>query len=277
MAAISAKDVKKLRDMTGSGMMDCKKALAEADGDFDAAIDILRKRGEKVAAKRGDRDANEGAVIALVNDAKDYGVIVRLSSETDFVAKNDDFVAFARSIAETALKNQPADLNALMGLKLDDRTVQDHVTEMVGKINEKINVTAYEQLSAPVVADYIHSGNRAGVLVGLSNAGDANYDAGRGVAMHVAAMRPVAVNRDNVDQATIDKELEIGKELARQEGKPENMLDKIAQGRLNKFFKESTLEDQEYVKGEGKDSVAKYLGGVEKGLKVTDFKHVALG
>ena len=275
--AISAKDVKKLRDMTGSGMMDCKKALAEADGDFDKAIEVLRKRGEKVAAKRGDRDANEGAVIALVNDAKDYGVIIRLSSATDFVAKNDDFIAFARKVAGIALENQPADLAALMALPMEgDLTIQDKVTEMVGKINEKINVTAFEQLSAPVVSDYIHSGNRAGVLIGLSASADGVYDAGRGVAMHVAAMRPVAVNRDNVSQETIDKELEIARDLARQEGKPEAMLDKIANGRLNKFFKESTLEDQEYVKGEGKESVAKYLGGVEKGLKVTDFKHVAL-
>ena len=275
--AISAKDVKKLRDMTGSGMMDCKKALAEADGDFDAAIDILRKRGEKVAAKRGDREANEGAVIALVNDAKDFGVITRLSSETDFVAKNEDFINFATKIAQIALDNRPADLDALLALPMEGNlTVQEKVTEMVGKINEKINVTAYEQLSAPQVADYIHTGNRAAVLVALTNSSDAAYEAGRGVAMQVAAMRPIAVGKDSVDQATIDKELEIGKDLARQEGKPEAMLDKIAQGRLNKFFKENTLEAQEYVKGSGKETVAKYLSGVEKGLKVTDFKHVAL-
>lgn len=274
--AISAKDVKKLRDMTGSGMMDCKKALAEADGDFDAAIDILRKRGEKVAAKRGDREAKEGVVIAQVNDANDYGVIVRLSSETDFVAKNEDFVNFAKQIADIALQNRPGDLDALLNEKMDDLTVGDKVTEMVGKINEKINVTSYEQLEAPLVAPYIHSGYRAGVLVALNKNDEAAFDAGRDVAMQVAAMKPIAVNKEGIDQSTVDKELEIAMDLARQEGKPENMLERIGQGRLNKFFKENTLESQAFVKSD-KQTVAQYLDGVDKGLKVTDFKHVALG
>jgi len=275
--AISAQDVKKLRDMTGSGMMDCKKALAEADGDFDKAIEVLRKRGEKVAAKRGDKEANEGVVIAQVNDAKDYGVIIRLSSETDFVAKNDDFVAFAQKIADLALENKPANLDALNGVKMEgDLTVGDKVTEMVGKINEKISVTSYEQLEAPLVAPYIHSGYRAGVLVALTKNDDKAFDAGRDVAMQVAAMKPVAVNKSGIDQATVDKELDIAMDLARQEGKPEAMLEKIGQGRLNKFFKENTLEAQAFVKSD-KQTVAQYLNSVEKGLKVTDFKHVALG
>ena len=275
--AISAKDVKKLRDMTGSGMMDCKKALAEADGDFDKAIEILRKRGEKVAAKRGDREANEGVVIAQVSDANDYGVIVRLSSETDFVAKNDDFVAFAQRIADLALEQRPADLDALNGLAMEGKlTVGEKVTEMVGKINEKISVTAYEQLRAPLVAPYIHSGYRAGVLVALTKNNAQTFEAGRDVAMQVAAMKPVAVNKQGIDQATIDQELDIAMDLARQEGKPEAMLEKIGQGRLNKFFKENTLEAQAFVKSD-KQSVAQYLDSVEKGLKVTDFKHVALG
>ena len=275
--AISAKDVKKLRDMTGSGMMDCKKALAEADGDFDKAIEILRKRGEKVAAKRGDREANEGVVIAQVSDANDYGVIVRLSSETDFVAKNDDFVAFAQRIADLALEQRPADLDALNGLAMEGKlTVGEKVTEMVGKINEKITVTAYEQLRAPLVAPYIHSGYRAGVLVALTKNNAQTFEAGRDVAMQVAAMKPVAVNKQGIDQATIDQELDIAMDLARQEGKPEAMLEKIGQGRLNKFFKENTLEAQAFVKSD-KQSVAQYLDSVEKGLKVTDFKHVALG
>ncbi|MEO0732034.1 MAG: translation elongation factor Ts [Bacteroidota bacterium] len=274
--AISAKDVKKLRDMTGSGMMDCKKALAEADGDFDKAIEILRKRGEKVAAKRGDRDANEGAVIAKISDAKDYGVIIRLSSETDFVSKNDDFVAFANKVADIALASKPADLAGLMALPMEgDLTIQDKVTEMVGKINEKINVTAYEQLSAPLVAEYIHAGNRAGVLVGLSQASDDAYGAGRSVAMQVAAMRPIALDKDDIDQATKDKELEIGMELARQEGKPEAMLEKIAMGRLNKFFKETTLVNQQFVK-DNKKTVKQFLNDTEKGLAATGFKHVTL-
>ncbi len=274
--AISAKDVKKLRDMTGSGMMDCKKALAEADGDFDKAIEILRKRGEKVAAKRGDRDANEGAVIALINDAKDYGVIIRLSSETDFVSKNDDFVAFAKKVAAIALENRPADLEALMALPMEgDLTIQDKVTEMVGKINEKINVTAFEQVEAPLVADYIHSGNRAGVLVGLSLNSDDAYAAGRSVAMQVAAMKPMALDKGDIDQATQDKEIEIAKELARQENKPEAMLDKIAMGRLNKFFKENTLVNQQFVK-DNKKTVKQFLGSTQDGLEAVSFKHVAL-
>jgi len=274
--AISAQDVKKLRDMTGSGMMDCKKALAEADGDYDKAIEVLRKRGEKVAAKRGDRDANEGAVIAKISDDKTYGVIIRLSSETDFVSKNDDFIAFANKIASVTLAGKPADLNALMALPMEgDLTIQDKVTEMVGKINEKINVTAYEQLSAPLVAEYIHMGNRAGVLVGLSASSDAAYDAGRSVAMQTAAMKPIALDKGNIDQATQDKEIDIAKELARQEGKPEAMLDKIAMGRLNKFFKEKTLVNQQFVK-DSKKTVKQFVADVEKGLEVTDFKHVEL-
>ena len=274
--AISAKDVKKLRDMTGSGMMDCKKALAEADGDFDKAIEVLRKRGEKVAAKRGDRDANEGAVIAKISDDKTYGVIIRLSSETDFVSKNDDFVSFAHKVADIALANKPADLAALLALPMEgDLSIQDKVTEMVGKINEKINVTAYEQLSAPLVAEYIHSGNRAGVLVGLSAASDAAYEAGRSVAMQVAAMKPIALDKGDIDQATQDKEIDIAKELARQEGKPEAMLDKIAMGRLNKFFKENTLVNQQYVR-DNKKTIKQFLNDTEKGLAATGFKHITL-
>jgi elongation factor Ts len=275
--AISAKDVKKLRDMTGSGMMDCKKALAEADGDFDKAIEILRKRGEKVAAKRGDREANEGVVIAQINDAKGYGVIVRLSSETDFVAKNDDFVAFAQKIADIALEQRPADMDALNATAMEGNlSIGDKVTEMVGKINEKISVTAYEQLEAPLVAPYIHSGYRAGVLVALSKDAEGAYDAGRDVAMQVAAMKPIAINKEGIDQATVDQELDIAMDMARQEGKPEAMLERIGQGRLNKFFKENTLENQAFVKSD-KQTVAQYLDSVDKGLKVTDFKHVALG
>ena len=274
--AISAKDVKKLRDMTGSGMMDCKKALAEADGDFDKAIEVLRKRGEKVAAKRGDRDANEGAVIARINNDKTYGVIIRLSSETDFVSKNDDFVNFAEQIADLALVHRPENLEQLLAIEADGtRTIQDKVTEMVGKINEKINVTAYEQLSAPLVAEYIHMGNRAGVLVGLSGNSDDAYEAGRSVAMQVAAMKPIALDKGDIDQATQDKEIDIAKELARQEGKPEAMLDKIAMGRLNKFFKEQTLVNQQFVK-DNKKTVKQFLNDTEKGLVATDFKHVTL-
>ncbi|MEL6140688.1 MAG: translation elongation factor Ts [Bacteroidota bacterium] len=275
--AISAADVKKLRDMTGSGMMDCKKALAEADGDFDKAIEILRKRGEKVAAKRGDRDAKEGVVISQVSSDKTFGVIVRLSCETDFVAKGDDFISFAQKIADIALENKPADRDALMALPMEgDLTVQDKVTELVGRINEKIDITAYEQLTGEQISPYIHSGYRAGVLVSLNQASEQAFEAGRNVAMQVAAMRPVALDKDAVDQAIIDKEIEIGKDIARQEGKPEAIIEKIAMGKLNKFFKENTLLSQDYVKG-NKESVAQYLNQVNNGLTATAFKHVELG
>ena len=275
--AISAADVKKLRDMTGSGMMDCKKALAEAEGDFDKAIEILRKRGEKVAAKRGDRDAKEGVVISQVNDDKTFGVIVRLSCETDFVAKGDDFISFAQKIADIALENKPADRDALMALPMEgDLTVQDKVTELVGRINEKIDVTAYEQLTGEQISPYIHSGYRAGVLVSLNQASNEAFEAGRNVAMQVAAMRPVALDKEAVDQAVIDKEIEIGKDIARQEGKPEAIIEKIAMGKLNKFFKENTLLSQDYVKG-NKESVSQYLNNVNKGLTATAFKHIELG
>ncbi len=275
--AISASDVKKLRDMTGSGMMDCKAALSEADGDFDKAIEILRKRGEKVAAKRGDRDAKEGVVVAQVSDDKTYGVIVRLSCETDFVAKGEEFIAFTQKVADIALANRPATHEALMALPMEGNlSIQDKVTEMVGKINEKIDITAYEQISGAMVAPYIHSGYRAGVLVALSKSTDAAFDAGRNVGMQVAAMRPVALDKDGVNPSVIEQEIEIGKDLARQEGKPEAMVEKIAMGKLAKFFKENTLLEQAYVKDD-KQTVAQYLGSVEAGLVAIGFKHVELG
>ncbi|MEL6669009.1 MAG: translation elongation factor Ts, partial [Bacteroidota bacterium] len=263
MAKITAADVKKLRDMTGSGMMDCKKALAEADGDFEKAIEILRKRGEKVAAKRSDRDAKEGVIIAQVNDDHTKGVIVRLSCETDFVAKGEDFIKFTKDVADIALANMPTDLDGLKALPMEGNlTVGDKVTELVGKINEKIDVTDYRTMAADQVAPYIHMGYRAGVLVGLNKSGEEAYTAGRDVAMQVAAMRPIALDKDGVDPATVEKEIEIGKEQARAEGKPDAILEKIAMGKLNKFFKENTLLGQTFVK-DNKKSVADYLKSVD--------------
>ncbi len=274
---ISAADVKKLRDMTGAGMMDCKKALTEAEGDFDKAIEILRKKGEKIAGKRADRDATEGVVLALVSDDKQRGVIVRVSCETDFVAKNEDFVEMTRKIGETALNKFPATREALLDQPYDGKiSIGDKLTEQVGVIGEKIELSDYERIEAPMVAPYIHMGNKAAVLVGLNKADDEYYEAGRDVAMQVAAMRPVALDKDQVDQATIEKEIEIGKEQARQEGKPEQILEKIAMGKLNKFFKESTLLNQQFVK-DNKLSVAEFLKSIDKELTVTDFKHVELG
>jgi len=277
MSKISAADVKKLRDMTGAGMMDCKKALNEAEGDFDKAVEVLRKKGEKLSAKRADREATEGAVIAKVSDDKSKGVIVKLSSETDFVAKNDDFVKLAEQFAQIALEQLPADLDGLLKASFSNgMTIGDKVTEQVGVIGEKIELAAYEKVEADQVAPYIHMGNKAAVLVALNQDGDDAYTAGRDVAMQVAAMHPIAVDKDGVDQTTIDKEIEIGKEQARQEGKPEQIIEKIAMGKLNKFFKENTLLNQQFVK-DNKKSVSEYLNSVSKGLTVTSFKHVTLG
>jgi elongation factor Ts len=273
--SVTAADIKKLRDMTGAGMMDCKKALNEAEGDFDKAIELLRKKGQKVSAKRADNDANEGAVIALVSDDKSRGVVVKLSSETDFVSKNEGFVAGITEIAEVALKNFPANKDELMGLSTAAGTVTSTLDDLLTKFTEKMELT-YERMEAPTVAEYIHMGNKAGVLVGLTGVGKDVYEAGRDVAMQVAAMKPVAVDQDGVDQSIIDKEIEIGMELARKEGKPEAMVEKIAKGKLNKFFKDNTLLNQAFVK-DNKQTISAYLNGVEKGLSVTDFKHVTLG
>lgn len=272
--AITAQDVNKLRKMTGAGMMDCKKALTEADGDFDAAVDIIRKRGQAIASKRADREATEGAVLSRVDATGKRGAIIILNCETDFVAKNEGFVALASSILDAALAAKPADLEALKALDLGGITVADKVTEQSGVIGEKIDLSAYDVIEAESVSAYVHAGNKLATLVGF-NQPSVDAQAGKDVAMQVAAMSPIAVDRNAVDQATIDHELEIGKDMARNEGKPEAMLDKIAQGRLNKFFKESTLMEQEFVK-DGKMSIAQYLDGVSKGLAAVSFKRLSL-
>ena len=249
MTTITASEVNKLRQMTGAGMMDCKNALVETNGDFEAAVDFLRKKGAKIAAKRADREATEGCVIAMTNDARTTGVIVLVSCETDFVAKNENFVAMAKNIATVALENQPADVDALKALTIDGVSIADRLMEEVAKIGEKIDVTKYELVQGANVVSYIHGANRMGVLVEMNNAAnDANHTAGKDVAMQIAAMNPVAVNRDSVDAKTIERELEIGREQARAEGKPEAMIDRIADGKLQKFFKESTLLAQDFVK-----------------------------
>ena len=272
MAKITAAEVNKLRKQTGAGMMDCKKALVEAEGDFEAAVDILRKKGQKVAAKRADRDATEGAVIAKTNGS-DKGVIVKLSCETDFVAKNEDFVGLAHKLADLALSTGVSSAEEFGAMAFEGGlTVADKLQEQTGVIGEKIEVAELATVQAAYVASYIHMGNKIGTLVGLTAEA---AEAGRDVAMQAAAMNPVALNRDAVTQDVIDRELEVGKELARQEGKPEEMLDKIAAGRLNKFFKENTLVDQAFIK-DGKMSVAKYLTSVKSGLEVVDFKRVSL-
>ena len=277
MTTITASEVNKLRQMTGAGMMDCKNALVETQGDFEAAVDYLRKKGAKIAAKRADREATEGCVIAMVNESRSAGVIVLLACETDFVAKNEAFVELAKSITSLAMDNKPADLDALKALSLNGVAVADRLMDEVAKIGEKIDVTKYELVEGSNIVSYIHGSYRMGVLVEMNNAAtDANMVAGKDVAMQIAAMNPVAVNRDSVDANTIERELEIGREQARAEGKPEAMIDRIATGKLEKFFKESTLIAQDFVK-DGSLTVEKYLSSVEPGLTVTRFKRVQLG
>ena len=274
---ITASDVNKLRQQTGAGMMDCRAALQETNGDFEAAIDFLRKKGAKVSAARADREAKEGAVIAKTSSDKKLGVIVQLSCETDFVAKNEDFVKFANQLADLALANKSANADALKSLPMDGLTVGDKITEQVGKIGEKIDVVRYELMEGENMVAYIHGANRLGVLVSLSNApNENNFVAGKDVAMQVAALNPIAVDKADVDITVIERELEIAKEQIRAEGKPENMVEKIAEGKLGKFYKESTLMNQEFVK-DGSKTIAQMLDGVEKGLTVKSFKRVALG
>lgn len=273
MATITAADVNKLRQQTGAGMMDCKKALVEAEGDFEKAIDVLRKQGQKVAAKRADREASEGCVLAGTSSDNTFGAVVSVNCETDFVAKNDSFVALTQSILDVAVNNKIASKDELLKQDLGGITIEEKLTEQTGVIGEKIEIGGYETIEAPYVGFYIHAGNKLASLVGMSAEAD---EAARNVAMQAAAMNPVALNRDEVPQEVIDRELEVGKDLARQEGKPEEMLEKIAQGRLNKFFKENTLTEQEFIK-DSKLNITKYVQSVNKDLSVTSFKRVGLG
>jgi elongation factor Ts len=273
---ISASDVNKLRQQTGAGMMDCKKALTETNGDFEAAVDFLRKKGAKVAASRQDRESNEGVVIARTSADGKRGVVIELNCETDFVAKNADFVAFANSIADTAVNANPANLEALNAATINGVSVADACIEQTGKIGEKIGVSKYEVVEGEKVVAYIHGNYRLGVLVALNAAPAGVDEAGKDVAMQIAAMNPIAVDKDGVDASTIERELEIAKDVIRAEGKPEEMVEKIAAGKLNKFYKDSTLLNQEFVKDSSK-TVAQFLSTVDKGLTVTAFKRVALG
>lgn len=275
--AITAQDVNKLRQMTGAGMMDCKKALTESGGDFDKAIEILRKKGQKVSASRSDRETKEGAVFVRTNDANTKAVLIAFTCETDFVAKNDEFVALGNKIADLAFANTPASIDDLKAIKDGDLTLNERIVELVGKIGEKLDISAYEVVEAEAVVSYIHAGSKLGVLVSLEGVNGADVtDAGRDVGMQIAAMNPIAVDQNGVDKSVVEKEIEIGKELARQEGKPEEMVEKIALGKLNKFFKENTLLSQAFVKDNSK-TVAQYLDSVQKGLTVTEFKRIAIG
>jgi elongation factor Ts len=273
---ISAADVNKLRQQTGAGMMDCKKALVESNGDFEAAVDYLRKKGAKVAASRQDRDNNEGVVIAKSSADGKRGIIIEFNCETDFVAKNTDFIALGQTFADLAIEKQPATLEELLALEINGQKVSDSIVENTGKIGEKIGISKYEAVSGEKVVAYIHGNYRLGVLVALNQDGANVEDAGKDVAMQIAAMNPVALDKDGVDASVIERELEIAKEQIRAEGKPEAMIEKIAQGKLNKFYKDSTLLNQEFVKDSSKD-IRKFLDDTAKGLTVTAFKRVQLG
>lgn len=276
MANITAADVNKLRMQTGAGMMDCKKALTEAEGDFEKAVDILRKKGAKVAANRGDREAKEGQVIAKVTGDAKRGVIVAVNCETDFVAKNEDFANFAGTILNIAVEKNPKSIDDLKALPYNSEiTINDKIMEQVGKIGEKIDITRYEIIEAAKVIAYNHPGNRLATIVGFSKA-DVKDDVAKDVAMQIAAMAPVALDKGDVDQAMLDRELDIAREQIRAEGKPEDMVEKIAQGKINKFYKESTLLNQEFIK-DSKKTVSQYIKESDKDLTVTGFKRVALG
>jgi elongation factor Ts len=274
--AITASDVNKLRQQTGAGMMDCKNALVEANGDFEAAVDILRKKGQKIAAKRGDNEAREGLIIAQsTNDGKS-GVIVTLNCETDFVAKNDGYKNLVQSIVDIALEKLPSTVEELRSLSYDSKlSVDEKIIEQVGVIGEKLDLSNYAVIKADKVVAYNHPGNQLATLVGLNSGSDVVEDAGRQVAMQIAAMNPIAINKDGVDARTIEREIEIGKELAIQEGKPSDMAEKIAMGRLNKFFQENTLLSQQFVR-DNKLTVEQFLSSTESGLTVLDFKRFSL-
>ena len=277
MANITAADVNKLRQTTGAGMMDCKKALVETNGDFEAAIDLLRKKGQKVAAKRSDRDANEGLVLAKTTDDGKKGFMIVLNCETDFVAKNEDFGKVADTILNLAMNNAPSDLNELLAMNYNggSQTVEEKLTEEIGKIGEKITLSAYEKIESDKVIAYNHPGNKLASMVGLSNDGEKAGEVGKDIAMQVAAMAPVSLDKDDVSQDLIERELEIGREQARAEGKPEAMIDKIAQGKLGKFYKESTLLNQQSIK-DSKKTVSQILKETDANLTVTGFKRISL-
>ncbi|GAB4008209.1 elongation factor Ts [Spirosoma sp. KCTC 42546] len=276
--AITAADVNKLRQETGAGMMDCKKALTEADGDFEKAKEILRKQGQKIADKRADNATAEGIVLAHVSPDGKTGKVIALACETEPVSKVADFQNLAMAIMSNAVSTDAADKTALLAIpQADGRSLQDHITDLMGKIGEKVDVASYETVSADKVVSYIHSNGKLGVLVGLTNTnGNDVTEVGKDIAMQIAAMKPVALDKDGVDATIVEREIEIGKEQARQEGKPEAMLERIAMGKLNKFYKENTLLNQEFVK-DNSVTIAQLLEKTSKGLTVSVFKRVAIG
>ena len=273
MTKISASEVNKLRKMSGAGIMDCKNALVESNGDFDLAIEILRKKGQKVAAKRAERESSEGAVIAKVDSDCQNGVIISLNCETDFVAKNDGFISLANELADLALNSNS--IEEFLNSTIDSMTVSEKLVQQTGVIGEKLVVGNFEKLSAAYVGKYIHAGNKIATLSGFSSSSNGIEEIAKNVAMQAAAMNPIALDENGVDKSTIDKEIEIAKDQLRQEGKPEGMLDNIAKGKLKRFFKDNTLVNQDFIK-DGKQSVAAYVKSNNSNLNITGFKRVAL-
>ncbi|EGJ99674.1 translation elongation factor Ts [Dysgonomonas gadei] len=270
--AISMADIQHLRKMTGAGMMDCKNALTEAEGDFDKAIEIIRKKGQAFAAKREDRDATEGCVLAATNG--DFAAIVAVNCETDFVAMNGDFVGMTKSILDAALSNKPADIDTLKGIKVGDRTIAELVTDRMGVTGEKMELNVYKQITAPTVVAYVHPGNKLAAVVGF-NKPNVDEQVAKDIAMQIAAMSPVALVPEEVSEEIKERELKIAREKAVEAGKPENLIDRIAEGALQKFYKEFTLLQQEFVKNP-KQTIAQYLAQHDKELAVTGFQRFTL-
>lgn len=274
---ISAKDVNELRKKTGSGMMDCKKALVEAEGDFKKAIDILRKKGQKVSAARSNRETSEGLVLCKLNSDESQASILSFTCETDFVAKNEDFQSLAKDIMEVAFENNLESIDEVLASEINGSTIEQLILEMVGKIGEKIEISDFQIMSGEKIVPYIHAGSKLGVLVSLNNTTNTDYvTAGKDIAMQIAAMNPIALDRDQVDQSVVEKEIEIGKEQARKEGKPEQIIEKIAQGKLQKFFKENTLLSQSFVK-DNSLTIKSYLATFSTKLSIKSFIRISIG
>jgi len=274
---ISAKDVNELRKKTGSGMMDCKKALVEAEGDFQKAIDILRKKGQKVSVARSNRETSEGVVLCKLNSDESQASILSFTCETDFVAKNEDFQSLAQDIMEVAFENNLESIDEVLASEINGSTIEQLIVEMIGKIGEKIKISDFQIMSGEKIVPYIHAGSKLGVLVSLNNTANTDYvTAGKDIAMQIAAMNPIALDKDQVDQSVVEKEIEIGKEQARKEGKPEQIIEKIAQGKLQKFFKENTLLSQSFVK-DNSLTIKSYLATFSPELSIESFIRISIG
>ncbi len=276
--AITAQDVNKLRQMTGAGMMDCKKALQEAEGDFDKAVDILRKQGQKVAAKRADNEVSEGAVLVNISEDGSNGKLIALACETEPVSNVEDFKNLTQNILSAAVSGDIQDKEALLAAILaDGRSVYDNIIDLTGKLGEKIEISAYENITADKVVPYIHSNGKLGVLVAFVNVNGSDVaELGKDIAMQIAAMKPIALDKDEVDSATVEREIAVGMDQARAEGKPEAMLERIAQGKLQKFYKDNTLLNQEFVK-DSSLTIRQLIEKTSKDLAIKSFKRVSIG